>query len=244
MKKILLIFSITFICSQITAEVVYLCSPVGWASQNGGTTGGGSAAAVTVTTLSALQTEASSSNARVIFVQGTMGSGVSTRVTVASNKTIIGLPGATLIGGFDVKNASNVIIRNMKIQGPGSVDVDGVDCITVSNSTNVWLDHLDISDGQDGNLDIVNASNYVTVSWCKFYYTSASQNHQFCNLIGNSDSSTSDRGKLKVTFIHTWWADGVIERMPRVRFGQVHVVNNLFTSSGNSYCVRAGIEAD
>ena len=27
--------------------------------------------------------------------------------------------------------------------------------------------------------------------------------------------------------------------MPRVRFGQVHVFNNLFAAPGNNYCVRA-----
>jgi len=137
-------------------NLIYLCSPPGWASQNGGTTGGGNAQAITVTTLADLQNYASSSTPRVIFVNGVIGSGVSTRVSVGSNKTIIGLPGATLNGGFDIKNVSNVIIRNMRIQGPGAIDVDGVDCITVDNSTNVWLDHLEIFDGQDGNTDIVN----------------------------------------------------------------------------------------
>src|SRR5437016_5861333 len=80
------------------------CVPVGWATQNGGCTGGGSAAAVTVTTLTDLQNQAKAAGARVIFVQGIMGTGVGTRVAVASDKTIFGLPGATLMGGFDVKN--------------------------------------------------------------------------------------------------------------------------------------------
>ncbi|MCX6292869.1 MAG: InlB B-repeat-containing protein, partial [Sphingobacteriales bacterium] len=136
------------------------------------------------------------------------------------------------------------IIRNMKIQGPGSVDVNGVDCITIDGATNVWIDHCDIYDGQDGNMDIVNGANYIAVTWCKFYYTSASANHQFCNLLGNSDTKTTDRGKIKITMMYNWWASGVVERMPRVRFGQVHVVNNYFSSRQASYCVRAGIEAD
>lgn len=220
------------------------CAPVGWATQNGGTTGGGNATPVTVTTLADLISAANSSGAKVIYVSGTMGAGVSTRIKVSSNKTIFGLPGATIKGGFDVKSVNNVIIRNLKIQGPGSVDVDGVDCISIDNATNVWLDHLDIYDGQDGNLDVVNGSSYVSITWCKFRYTSASQNHQFCNLIGNSDSKTTDRGKLKVTFQYNWWAEGVRERMPRVRFGQVHIVNNLFTSTGNNQCVRAALEAN
>lgn len=221
------------------------CMPVGWATQNGGTTGGGNATPVTVSTLSALQTQAGSSGAKVIYVSGTIGSGVSTRVNVAANKTIIGLPGARLIGGFDVK-ASNIIIRNMVIQGPGAVDVNGVDCITIDGSatTNVWIDHCDIYDGQDGNLDISNGANYITITWCKFYYTAASSNHQFCNLIGNSDSKTSDRGKLKVTMMYNWWSTGCKERMPRLRFGQVHVVNNYFSCTGNNHCVRAGKEAN
>ncbi len=220
-----------------------LCAPVGWATQNGGTTGGGTATPITVTTLADLQSQANSTGAKVIYVSGTVGVDVTTRVVVAANKTIIGLPGAKLIGGFDIKT-SNVIIRNMKIQGPGSVDVNGVDCITIDGATNVWIDHCDIYDGQDGDMDIVNGANYIAVTWCKFSYTSASTNHQFCNLLGNSDSKTTDRGKIKVTMMYNWWANGVVERMPRVRFGQVHVVNNYFSSRQASYCVRAGIEAD
>jgi len=108
----------------------------------------------------------------------------------------------------------------------------------------VWIDHVDIYDGHDGNLDITNASDYVTISWTKFSYTSASTGHQFSNLIGNSKTKTSDRGHLNVTIHHTWWADGVKERMPRVRFGKVHVANNLFDSKDASHCVRAAVEAN
>ena len=221
------------------------CAPVGWCTQNGGTTGGGNATPTTVTTLSALTTAANGSGSRVIYVSGTMGSGEGTRVRVSSNTTIIGLPGAKLYGGFDVRG-SNVIIRNMIVQGPGAEDVDGIDCINIdgSSTTNVWIDHCDVYDGQDGNLDITNGASYISITWTKFHYTSASSNHQFCNLIGNSDSKTSDRGRLKVTMMYNWWTTGTVERMPRVRFGQVHVVNNLFDSPQGDYCVRAGVEAD
>jgi pectate lyase len=242
--SICILFVLAFLCMNNTVVISQdLCTPVGWATQNGGTTGGGTATPITVSTLTDLQAQANSVGAKVIYVSGTMGTGVATRVVVAANKTIIGLPGATLIGGFDIKS-SNVILRNMKVQGPGSVDVNGVDCITIDGATNVWVDHCDLYDGQDGDMDIVNGANYIAVTWCKFYYTSASTNHQFCNLLGNSDSKTSDRTKLKITMMYNWWANGVVERMPRVRFGQVHVVNNYFSSRQASYCVRAGIEAD
>ena len=42
---------------------------------------------------------------------------------------------------------------------------------------------------------------------------------------------------------HNWWADNVVERMPRTRAGKIHVYNNLFTASGNNYCTNAGNQA-
>ena len=127
----------------------------------------------------------------------------------------------------------------------GAVDIDANDCVQInSGASKIWIDHLDIYVDGDGNLDIVNASDYVTISWTKFSYTSASSDHQFSNLIGNSDSKTTDSGHLRVTLHHNWWADGVKERMPRVRFGRVHVANNLFETKTSSSCVRAGYKAD
>jgi pectate lyase len=62
--------------------------------------------------------------------------------------------------------------------------------------------------------------------------------------VGHSDSNASeDDGRLKITFHHNWWAERVIERMPRVRFGQVHVFNNYYASPDNNYCIRAGTNA-
>jgi pectate lyase len=34
-----------------------------------------------------------------------------------------------------------------------------------------------------------------------------------------------------------------VERQPRVRYGKNHIFNNLYTSSGDDYCVRAGMDA-
>jgi pectate lyase len=31
--------------------------------------------------------------------------------------------------------------------------------------------------------------------------------------------------------------------MPRSRYGKIHMLNNLFTSAGNSYCTNAGLMA-
>lgn len=218
----------------------------GFATQNGGTTGGKGKSEVTVDNVTDLKAYAKAGN-KIIYVKpGTyMGP-----IEVGSNVTIYGYQGAIIAqpttgSAMKLSGSTNVIIRNLKFKGVGAHDDDDEDCLQVNHeSKNVWIDHVDVYDGHDGNLDITNASDYVTISWTKFSYTSASTGHQFSNLIGNSKTKTSDRGHLNVTIHHTWWADGVVERMPRVRFGKVHVANNLFDSKDASYCVRAAIEAD
>ncbi|MCQ2102464.1 MAG: pectate lyase [Fibrobacter sp.] len=218
----------------------------GFATQNGGTTGGKGYSEVTVSTAAELAKYASAGN-KIIYVKPGTYAGP---INVGSNVTIYGYQGAIITqpttgSAMKLSGSKNVIIRNLKFQGIGAHDDDDEDCLQVNHeSKNVWIDHVDIYDGHDGNLDITNASDYVTISWTKFSYTSKSTGHQFSNLIGNSKTKTSDRGHLNVTFHHTWWADGVVERMPRVRFGKVHVANNLFDSKNTSYCVRAAVEAD
>ena len=73
----------------------------------------------------------------------------------------------------------------------------------------------------DGQLDITNASNHVTVSWNRF------ENHDKVMLIGSSDNAPADVGKLKVTLHHNLF-ENLGQRVPRVRFGQVHVYNNYY----------------
>jgi pectate lyase len=218
----------------------------GFATQNGGTTGGKGYSEVTVGNVNDLKSYAKAGN-KIIYVKpGTyMGP-----IEVGSNVTIYGYQGAIIAqpttgSAMKLSGSKNVIIRNLVFKGIGAHDDDDEDCLQVNHeSKNVWIDHVDIYDGHDGNLDITNASDYVTISWTKFSYTSASTGHQFSNLIGNSKTKTSDRGHLNVTIHHTWWADGVKERMPRVRFGKVHVANNLFDSKDASHCVRAAVEAN
>jgi pectate lyase len=73
----------------------------------------------------------------------------------------------------------------------------------------------------DGEVDITNASDLVTVSYNRFL------DHDKVMLIGSSDSATADRNKLRVTMHHNLF-DGVGQRGPRVRFGKVHVYNNYY----------------
>jgi pectate lyase len=240
---------------------------VGWASVAGGgvttTTGGGTTAPVTVTTLAELNSAASGTTAAVIWVKGS----ITGSIKIGSNKTIAGICGAQLHGHVEVNGATNVIIRNLAIVGYGvgncaldpSYDASvgcssGADAMSVQkNAHHIWIDHCDISDGTDGNLDITNAADFVTVSWTKFHYSprtdsvgsdsTGAAGHRFSNLVGGSDSATADAGALNITWHHDWWADNVVERQPRVRFGKNHLFNDLWTSTAANYCVRAGTQA-
>ncbi|MEU8653111.1 polysaccharide lyase family 1 protein [Streptomyces sp. NPDC048737] len=190
------------------------------------------------------------------------------KANVPSNTTIIGVGRNAGIKGasLQIKAVDNVIIRNLAFESP--IDcfpqwdpTDGskgnwnseYDTAVVYGSTHVWLDHNTFTDGShpdsaapthfgmlyqqhDGELDIVRGSNYVTASWNVF------TEHDKTILIGNSDSESTavgDRGKLKVTFHHNLFSK-LVERAPRVRFGQVDSYNNHFVADA-SYSYSFGI---
>jgi pectate lyase len=91
----------------------------------------------------------------------------------------------------------------------------------------------------DGELDITNASDLVTVSFNRFF------DHDKVMLIGSSDSAAADRGKLRVTLHHNWFRN-TGQRTPRVRFGQVDIYNNYYdigADPGFGYIWGAGIES-
>jgi pectate lyase len=146
---------------------------------------------------------------------------------------------------------TNIIIRNITFEDtydcfPDWAPNDGAngawnslyDSISLRDTDHVWIDHNTFRDRttaddtlpevfgvlfqvHDGLLDITNASNFVTVSWNRF------ENHDKLMLIGSSDNAPLDVGKLKVTLHHNLF-DGIGQRAPRVRYGQVHVYNNLY----------------
>ena len=176
------------------------------------------------------------------------------------NKTVYGLPGAVLTnpnhsdkanetGIMQLKNCKNIILRNLTFKAAGAYDIDGNDNLTLATSTYIWIDHCDFQDGVDGNLDCNNGSDNICITWCRFRYliepwpggSGGSNDHRFTNLWGGSDSNVSkDGGKLRTTFANCWWDEGCKERMPRIRFGQVHIVNCLYSSSVANYCIGTG----
>ncbi|MFP3598422.1 pectate lyase [Chryseobacterium sp. SIMBA_029] len=255
--------AINFSNSLETNAIVPLagCIAPGWASQNGGTTGGGTAAETTVTTYAQLKAAIENTAVKVVKVTGTIT--ITTRLSLQdqTGKTIYGTSGAKLVstdqtkdgsGIINIKRCENIIIRNLIFEGPGAYDTDGWDNAILDDCRNVWIDHCEFRDGVDGNFDIKNKSDFVTVSYTKFHYLKApkaggsggTDDHRFSNLIGSSDGATADAGKLNVTFVRCWWAPGCRERMPRVRFGKIHIINSYFNSTVSNKCIAAGVQAN
>ena len=211
----------------------------GFASVSGGTRGGGTdlATAVTVNSMSALESAAGGSDAAIILVEPGDYSGT---LSVGSNKTIIGLAAGVKITGnvrISGSSTSNVIVRNIAVQGEPCASYDecraGDDAVYVGDGAHhVWLDHLDISDGQDGNCDVTQEGDFVTISWSRFYYT-YDKEHRFSNLIAGADDETNSRGKLNITYMNCEWGDRVDSRQPRGRFGNIHMLNNYHHTGGS-----------
>jgi len=198
--------------------------------------GGEGGATVYVSDYETFKSYTDSNTAYIIYVTGSFNLS-SMDCHVRSNKTIIG-QGANIVlsgGGLYLYNSSNVIIQNLTIRGSSE------DNIGIHYSSNIWIDHCSFYDSADGAIDITQSSDYITISWCKFYYT-ADNDHCYANLIASSDSDNGSQ--YHVTFHHNWWGSMVIERMPSVRFGRVHCFNNYYNASGNNYCIRTRVGAE
>ncbi len=216
----------------------------GWASQNGGTTGGENGTVVTVTNATDLETYAEmGTTPYIIQISGTINIGTGV-LEISANKTLIGIgTNPTLVGNVGFKNRDgNIIIENLNITNPYSGSAyDGISL--KQDIYNVLVTKCTIYDCGDGAFDISNNSDFVTVSWCKFHYTPSAPDpgHTFACLVGSSDDQEDDAANLRVTYHHNWWTTGVKERMPRVRYGQVHVYNNYYSDLvAGGYCVGVG----
>ncbi len=244
MNRFIILLNAVLITASIVSGFTLDDVPEGWASMNGGTTGGKGGPQVTVSSMSELKNEASSSGKKIILVKKGQYSGT---LSPKSDKTIVGIePGVVITGNVNISGQNNIIIRNIAVRGNRCNSYDecraGSDAVYVGNgSKNIWLDHLDIADGQDGNCDFTKAADFITVTWCKFWYTYKKE-HAFSNLIAGSDDETQSEGKLNTTFQYCWWADNVNQRQPRGRFGKIHVVNNLYTSQNTSYACGPGFK--
>ncbi|MEV6480678.1 polysaccharide lyase family 1 protein [Streptomyces sp. NPDC051576] len=168
-------------------------------------------------------------------------------------------------GSLQVKSVDNVIVRNLTFAAtedcfPQWDPTDGdtgnwnsqYDAVTLRGATHVWADHNSFTDApgldtadptyygrqyqiHDGDLDITNGSDLVTVERNQF------TNHDKTMLIGSSD--TDSVGKLRVSIHHNVWK-GVVQRAPLARIGQIHIYNNYYdTTTLNGYVLQYSVNS-
>ncbi|MBR1502481.1 MAG: chromophore lyase [Prevotella sp.] len=234
--------------------------PVGWGVVASAITGSHDENPITVTTVEELASALKSDDKKTIYVKNTITFNKQLSINGAHDKTIYGLPGSVLSnpthsdnrdesGILMLKNCQNIILRNLTFKGAGAYDIDGNDNLTLQKCQHIWVDHCDFQDGVDGNLDCQHGSDLICISWCRFHYLLApwsggsggANDHRYTNLIGSSDKNAAeDEGHLRITYTNCWWDEGCRERMPRIRFGQVHIVNCLYSSTVANYCVGTG----
>jgi pectate lyase len=166
------------------------------------------------------------------------------------NTELVGAaPGAGFRGGMLLLDGvHDIVLRDLVFEDardlyPEWDPLDGArgewnsayDLVSLRRAERVRVEHCDFDGGpptteaafgrvlmrHDGMLDITRASDEVEVGWCRF------RRHDKTMLIGAGDRQTDDEGRLRVRLHHNLW-QGLRERTPRVRYGQVQVVENLF----------------
>lgn len=246
MRKMMLtvVCAIMLTCTSMGYAAGSLIPADGWAGQNGGTTGGEGGTVVTVDNMTDLEYYAEmDTTPYIIQISGTIDIGTG-NLEIAANKTLIGIgENPTLKGNVGFSNRDgNIILENLNITNP--YEGSSYDGISLKQDIyNVLVTKCTIYDTGDGGFDISNESDFITVSWCKFHYTPSTPDpdHVFACLVGSSDKQTDDADNLRVTYHHNWWTTGVKERMPRVRYGQVHVFNNYYSDLvAGGYCIGVG----
>ncbi|MDO4159451.1 MAG: hypothetical protein Q4D41_03230 [Prevotellaceae bacterium] len=231
MKKILLLALSALLAWPVCIKAQH--GLVGFANYNdldlNGTTGGGAGTVVRVNNRTDLAKYAGGSTPYVIIIENDLeGNGINDTndyISIGSNKTIVGAgSGITLNGlGFDVKNQSNIIIRNIKVT---NAKPDGMAFRTTHH---VWIDHCDFSACDDGALDFTIGSSYLTVSWTKFH------DHDKVSICNSGTQHFEDASKNRVTYHHCSF-ENTTQRNPRIGYGLGHIFNNYYTKN-SSYCV-------
>ncbi|KAI4347621.1 hypothetical protein L6164_008419 [Bauhinia variegata] len=159
---------------------------------------------------------------------------------ISSHKTIDGRGANVQIksgAGLSIFNNRNIIIHNLRIKKIKSECGDDIadawnhhgirtksdgDAISIWGSSNIWIDHISMSDCEDGLIDIIQGSTAITISNCHMTH------HNDVMLFGASDTFEGDK-IMQVTVAFNHFGQGLIQRMPRCRWGFVHVVNNDYT---------------
>ncbi|XP_062178511.1 pectate lyase-like [Phragmites australis] len=164
---------------------------------------------------------------------------LSQELIVSNDKTIDGRGAQVHITGAQItlQNVNNIIIHDLHIHNSvphlgglirdskhhfgfrGQSDGDG---ISVIGSSNIWIDHVSMYNCSDGLIDVIDGSTAITISNGHF------TKHDHVMLFGASDDSVKDK-IMQITVAFNHFGKGLVQRMPRCRYGFFHVVNNDYT---------------
>ncbi|KAL3820739.1 hypothetical protein ACJIZ3_006644 [Penstemon smallii] len=120
----------------------------------------------------------------------------------------------------DCKPGKAGIVRDSTTHAGHRQGSDG-DAIDIFHSTDIWIDHCSLAHSTDGLIDVIHGSTAITISNCFF------SQHDKVMLLGHDDSNVEDKN-IKVTIAFNHFGPGLVQRMPRVRFGYAHVANNRY----------------
>lgn len=169
--------------------------------------------------------------------------------------------------GILVQTKSNIIIRNIRFSmkdvpiertnenkiigwvNGAAKTLSDPDCIGIQAddtsyaesarlSRHIWIDHCEFFnedpstmtdvDRYDGLVDGKNNTSDITISWCYFH------DHHKASLMGKGNSDDYDR---HITYSHNHFKN-ILSRLPLIRFGKVHVLNNYMVTSENGTNAR------
>ena len=169
--------------------------------------------------------------------------------------------------GIVIQTKSNIVIRNIKFSmkdvpiartdenkvigwvNGAEKTLSDPDCIgmqaddtsyTEANriTRHIWIDHCEFFnedpsvmtdvDRYDGLVDGKNNTSDITISWCYFH------DHHKASLMGKGNSDDYDR---HITYSHNYFKN-ILSRLPLIRFGKVHVLNNYMVTSENGTNAR------
>ncbi|KAH7847410.1 hypothetical protein Vadar_025757 [Vaccinium darrowii] len=175
-----------------------------------------------------------------IIFQDSMTIRLKQELIMTSDKTIDGRGAMVHIAngaGITIQFVKNIIIHNIFIHDivvtNGGMIRDSAnhvglrtradgDGISIFGAENIWLDHLSMKKCSDGIIDAVAGSTAITISNCHW------TDHDHVLLFGASDATEMD-DSMRITVIYNHFGKRLVQRMPRVRAGIVHVVNNDYT---------------
>ncbi|CAN1312822.1 Probable pectate lyase 5, partial [Linum perenne] len=148
-----------------------------------------------------------------------------------SFKTIDGRGYSVHIAGgpcITIQYVTNVIIHGINVHDCkqathyGYRTISDGDGISIFGGSHVWIDHVSLSNCNDGLIDAIHGSTAITISNCFMTH------HNKVMLLGHNDDYTRDK-IMQVTIAFNHFGEGLVQRMPRCRHGYFHVVNNDYT---------------